>query len=100
MKTVRISILFLLVSLSLLGRPIASGYEYSVEGHVSVIKTTELYLNGQRYFVAPAVKFSLYKDYGRPVDRMEILAMGKIEWARIFIKDSKVYHVTVLKMEQ
>jgi hypothetical protein len=100
MRTIRILLIFLIFSLGLTGTLHAASYEHSVEGYVSVIKSTELYLNGQRYFVAPEVKFTLYKDYGRPIDRKEILAMGKIERARIYIKDSKVYRVTVLKIEQ
>jgi len=78
----------------------AASYDHSVEGYVSVIKSTELYLDGQRYFIAPNVKFTLYTDYGRTIARKEILDLRKIERARIFIKDSKVYHVTVLKMDQ
>lgn len=74
--------------------------EFRVEGYVSAIKSTYLYLNGQRYFLAPTVKFTLETEYGRRVSAREVYTMRWIARARVHIRDNKVTGVTILKMEQ
>jgi len=74
--------------------------EYQVEGYVSVIQKTYLYLEGQRYFLDPKVKFTLYTDYGRQVSAQEIVSLQWIARARLHIRNNKVTRVTILKLEQ
>jgi len=99
-RTAGIFFLSLAISYSVIGAEQAAGQEYRVEGYVSAIKSTYLYLGGQRYFLAPDVKFALDTDYGRPLDGKEIYQMRWIARARIHVRDNKVTRVTVLKMEQ
>lgn len=74
--------------------------EYRVEGYVSAIKSSYLYLNGQRYFLAPNVRFTLETDYGRQVSAREVYTMRWIARARILVHNNKIIRVTILKMEQ
>jgi hypothetical protein len=93
-------ILILAICCGVIGVEQAAGQEYHVEGYVSAIKNTYLYLNGQRYFLAPDVKFTLDTEYGRPISGTEVFAMQKIDRARIHIRDNKVDRITILQMDQ
>ena len=99
-RTAGTLILILAICCGVIGTEQAAGQEYRVEGHVSVIKNTYLYLDGQRYFLAPDVKFTLDTEYGRPISGTEVFAMQKIDRARIHIRDNKVDRITILKVEQ
>ena len=65
---------------------------------ISSINKHELYMFGVRFFIAPDVKIFLKTDYGKPLNLKELVAVGRIEKAAVYMKGSVVKKIIVLEM--
>ena len=67
---------------------------------VTSVNSHELYMYGLRFFISPDVKIYLHKDGGQTASLKSLVAVGRIEKARIFVTRREVRKIVILDMRQ
>ena len=71
-----------------------------IEGTVPHLTLTELFLGNMRFLIAKDVEVFLHKESGRRISIKELVGVGRIERAKIFLNGGTVVKIVVLEMVQ
>jgi hypothetical protein len=71
-----------------------------MEGTVTALKLTDLYMGPMHFNISRDVEVTLHKEGGKRLSIKELAGVGRIEKARIFLNGGTVMKIVVLEMAQ